>query len=108
MSFTACGFKICIMCIEIIDFSVFKRLMQKTYLFSPQIGVLQANALNSIGYTDTVLFLKLAADSPNLFANISGDCTFTVLPIVGKSTVSEYPTDLIAFESGIPICKGNG
>jgi hypothetical protein len=31
--------------------------MQKTYLFSLQIGMLQANALNSIGYTDTVPFL---------------------------------------------------
>ncbi len=71
------------------------RLMQKTYLFSMQIGMLQANALKSIGYTDTILFLtigkpdiyqhkslgksapvfdpcgqklpKLAADLPNLF-----------------------------------------
>jgi hypothetical protein len=28
--------------------------MQKTYLFSVQIGMPQANALKSIGYTDTV------------------------------------------------------
>jgi hypothetical protein len=33
--------------------------MQKTYLFSLQIGMLQANALNSIEYTDTVLFLTI-------------------------------------------------
>jgi hypothetical protein len=33
--------------------------MQKTYLFSLQIGMLQANELNSIGYTDTVLFLTI-------------------------------------------------
>jgi hypothetical protein len=33
--------------------------MQKTYLFSLQIGMLQANPLNSIGYTDTVLFLTI-------------------------------------------------
>jgi hypothetical protein len=33
--------------------------MQKTYLFSLQIGMPQANALNSIGYTDTVLFLTI-------------------------------------------------
>jgi hypothetical protein len=33
--------------------------MQKTYLFSPQIGMPQANALNLIGYTDTVLFLTI-------------------------------------------------
>jgi hypothetical protein len=32
--------------------------MQKTYLFSLQI-VPQANALNSIGYMDTVLFLSI-------------------------------------------------
>jgi hypothetical protein len=31
--------------------------MQKTYLFSMQIGMPQANALKSFGYTDTVLFL---------------------------------------------------
>jgi hypothetical protein len=73
--------------------------MQKTYLFSMQIGMPQANALKSIGYTDTVLFLttgkpdiysismksigksatvfylgdqklpKLAVDLPNLFCN---------------------------------------
>jgi hypothetical protein len=71
--------------------------MQKTYLFSLQIGMPQANALNVIGYTDTVLFLtigkldiyhhrslgksakvfypgdqklpKLAADLPNHFCN---------------------------------------
>jgi hypothetical protein len=30
--------------------------MQKTYLFSLQIGMPQANTLNFIGYTDTVLF----------------------------------------------------
>jgi hypothetical protein len=33
--------------------------MQKTYLFSLQIGMPQANALNSIGCMDTVLFLSI-------------------------------------------------
>jgi hypothetical protein len=33
--------------------------MQKTYLFTLQIGMLQANALNSIEYTDTVPFLTI-------------------------------------------------
>jgi hypothetical protein len=33
--------------------------MQKTYLFSLQIGMPQANALNSIGYMDTVPFLTI-------------------------------------------------
>jgi hypothetical protein len=31
--------------------------MQKTYLFSMQIRMPQANALKFIGYTDTLLFL---------------------------------------------------
>jgi hypothetical protein len=34
-------------------------LMQKTYLFSVQIEMSLANALNSIGYMDTVLFLTI-------------------------------------------------
>jgi hypothetical protein len=33
--------------------------MRKTYLFSMQIGMPQANALRSIGYMDTVLFLTI-------------------------------------------------
>jgi hypothetical protein len=33
--------------------------MQKTYLFSMQIGMSQANSLTSVGYTDTVLFLTI-------------------------------------------------
>jgi hypothetical protein len=33
--------------------------MQKTFLFSLQIGMPQANALNSIGYTDTVPFMTI-------------------------------------------------
>jgi hypothetical protein len=33
--------------------------MQKTFLFSLQIGMAQANALNPIGYMDTVLFLAI-------------------------------------------------
>jgi hypothetical protein len=50
---------ICCVVIDIIDISLFKRLMQKTYLFSLQIGMPQANALNSIGYKNTVLFLTI-------------------------------------------------
>ncbi len=34
-------------------------LMPKAYLFSIQIGMSQANALRSIGYTDTVLFFTI-------------------------------------------------
>jgi hypothetical protein len=33
--------------------------MQKTYLFSMQIGMPQANALKYMGYTDTVLLLTI-------------------------------------------------
>jgi hypothetical protein len=33
--------------------------MQKTYQFSVQIGQPLTNALNSIGYTDTALFLTI-------------------------------------------------
>jgi hypothetical protein len=103
--------------------------MQKTYLFSMQIGMPRANALKSIGYTDTVLFLtigkpdqhkslgksatvfypsdqklpKLAADLPNLFRNrypayqYPATVRFSALPIVGKCTVSIYPTDFRCF-----------
>jgi hypothetical protein len=34
--------------------------MQKTYLFSVQIGMPLANALNSVGYMDTVRFLTIS------------------------------------------------
>jgi hypothetical protein len=50
---------VCCVVINIIDFYFFKQLMQKTYLYSLQIGMPQANELNSIGYTDTVPFLTL-------------------------------------------------
>jgi hypothetical protein len=43
-------------------------LMQKTYLFSMQIGMPQANALKSIGYTDTVLFLTIG--NPVIYQHI--------------------------------------
>jgi hypothetical protein len=33
--------------------------MQKTYLFSLPTGMQQANAQNSLGYTDTILFLTI-------------------------------------------------
>jgi hypothetical protein len=39
--------------------------MQNTYLFSLQIGMPQASALNSIGYTDTVPFLTI--DKPDIY-----------------------------------------
>jgi hypothetical protein len=43
--------------------------MQKTYLFSVQIGQPLANALISIGYTDSVLFLTIG--KPDIYHHIS-------------------------------------
>jgi hypothetical protein len=55
--------------------------MQKTYLFSLQIGMPQANALNFIGYTDTVLFLTIS--KPDIYHHRS----------LGKSATVFYPGD---------------
>ncbi len=66
MSFTAYGFKICILCHHWANrFLVFEAVNAKTYLFSLQIGMPQANALNSIEYTNTVLFLTIG--KPDIF-----------------------------------------
>jgi hypothetical protein len=59
--------------------SFFKQLMQKTYLFSLQIGIQQANALNSIGYTDKVLFPTIG--KPDIYQHKS----------LGKSATVFYP-----------------
>ncbi len=45
------------------------RLMQKTYLFSMQIRMQLANALTSLGYTDTVLFLTIG--KPDIYQHKS-------------------------------------
>jgi hypothetical protein len=71
-------FKFCVF-IGLIDFLFIKRLMQKTYLFSLQIGMPQANALNSIGYTDTVTFLTIG--KPHIYQ----------LKSLGKSATVFYP-----------------
>jgi hypothetical protein len=55
--------------------------MQKTYLFSLQIGMPQANALNFIGYTDTLLFLIIG--KPDIYHHRS----------LGKSATVFYPVD---------------
>ncbi len=55
--------------------------MQKTYLFSMQIGMPQTNALKSIGYTDTVLFLTIG--KPDIYQHKS----------VGKSATDFYSGD---------------
>jgi hypothetical protein len=100
--------------------------MQKTYLFSLQIGILQANALNSLGYTDTVRFLTISKTDIYLLKSLGKSATVLIrvtnyyqnwlltylifsvidirltnirpqyiyrITIVGKSTVSVYPTD---------------
>jgi hypothetical protein len=59
--------------------------MQKPYLFSLQIGMPQANALNSIGYMDTVLFLTIV--KPDIYPlNGSGKWQqfLSMLPIITK------------------------
>jgi hypothetical protein len=55
--------------------------MQKTYLFSLQLRMPQANALNSIGYTDTVSFLTIG--KPDIY----------LLKSLGKSAIVFYPSD---------------
>jgi hypothetical protein len=56
-------------------------LMQKTDLFTMQIRIPQANALKSIGYTDTVLFLTIG--KPDIYQPES----------IGKSATVFYPCD---------------
>jgi hypothetical protein len=55
--------------------------MQKTDLFSMQSGMPQANALKSIGYMDTVLFLTIG--KPTIYQHRS----------LGKSATVFYPGD---------------
>jgi hypothetical protein len=58
--------------------------MQKTYLFSLQIGMPQANPLNSIGYTDTVLFLTIGKPDIYQLKSLGKPATvfLSVLPII--------------------------
>ncbi len=51
------------------------RLMRKTYLFSLQIGMPQANALNFIGYTDTVLFVTIGKPDIYLLKSLGKSAT---------------------------------
>ncbi len=53
--------------------------MQKLTYSSLKIGMLQANALNSIGYMDTILFLTIV--KPNIYQHES----------LGKSATVFYP-----------------
>jgi hypothetical protein len=49
--------------------------MLKTYLFSLQIGLPQANALNSLGYTDTVPFLTVGKPDIYLLKSLGKSAT---------------------------------
>jgi hypothetical protein len=55
--------------------------MKKTYLFSMQIGMPQANALKSLGYTDISLFLT--SGKPDIYQHKS----------LGRSATIFYPGD---------------
>jgi hypothetical protein len=57
------------------------RLMQKTYLFSVQIEMPLENALKSVGYMDTVLFLTIGKS--DIYHQRS----------LGKSATDFYPGD---------------
>ncbi len=54
------------------------RLMQKTYLFSMQIGMPQANALKFIGYTDTILFLTIGKPDIYQHKSVGKSATFFI------------------------------
>jgi hypothetical protein len=78
--------------------------MQKTYLFSLQIGMPQANALNSVGYTDTVPFLTVGKLDIYLLKSLGKWAT--VLIRVTNNYRNWLPTYLIfsAIEiRGLPI-----
>jgi hypothetical protein len=49
--------------------------MQKTYLFSRLIGMPQANALHSFGYTDTVPFLTIGKPDIYLLKSLGKSAT---------------------------------
>jgi hypothetical protein len=53
--------------------------MKKTYQFSMQIGMPQANALKSIGYTDTVLFLTIGKPDINHHKSLGKSATIFYL-----------------------------
>ncbi len=55
--------------------------VQKTYLFSVQIGQPLANALNLIGYSDTIVYLTVG--KPDIYQHRS----------LGKLATDFYPGD---------------
>jgi hypothetical protein len=67
--------------------------MQKTYLFSLQIGIPQTNALNSIGYMDTVMFQTIG--KPDIYLLKSLGKSATVFIRVTNNYRNWLPTYLI-------------
>jgi hypothetical protein len=65
--------------------------MQKTYLFSMQIGMPQANALKSIRYKDTILFLTIG--KPDIYQHKSVSKSATVF-YLGDQKLPKLPADL--------------
>ncbi len=72
----------CCIVVKILNLKAPLRFMHNTYLFSEQMGMLLANALKSVGYTDTVLFLTIGKS--DIYQHKS----------LGKSTIDFYPGDL--------------
>jgi hypothetical protein len=71
--------------------------MQKTYLFSLQIGMPQANALNFIGYTDTVTDTVRfpTIGKPDIFHHRSLGKSATLFIRVTKNYRNWLPTYLL-------------
>jgi hypothetical protein len=67
--------------------------MKKTHQFFLQIGMPQANALNSIGYMDTVLFLDIG--KPDIYQLKSLGKSATVFYQVTNNYQNWLPTYLI-------------
>ncbi len=61
--------------------------MQKSCLFFLQIGMPQANALNSVGYTDTVRFLTVG--KPDIYLLKSLGKSATVFIRVTNTVITE-------------------
>jgi hypothetical protein len=77
--------------------------MQKNYLFSLQIGIPQANALNSIGYTDTVLFLTIGKLDIYLLKRLGKSATVFIR--VTNNYRNWLPTYLILSAIDIRVTK---
>jgi hypothetical protein len=80
----------CCIIVKILNLNDYMQLMQKSYLFSMQIGKPQANALKSIGYTDSVLFLSIG--KPDIYQHKS----------LCKSVADFYPCDQLLLAADLP------